>query len=343
MEMLSRAEAEQRIRDKAESDADFRAQLKSDPRSALSAELGVEIPEEVTVHVHEETVSEVHLVLPPANRGSLRRRARDGLGRDLRGESARATGGCGVAGRRAQAVNDGSLAEALAAIHRAVPRSLLDGEGRLRLLEVARTLPAVLARRPVGLELRLAGGARADLIVSARPREPDGRALLAWARSAGMAELALALERWRSGFGWLAWNAEYLLLEFDAATDVRRPAMHPPGPARGGERGAGRRLRQRLQRGPGGPGGHARRAGRLAAGPDRGGGSRAPARRPAALRGDVHRGHHALARLGPVPARRGAPAPPGGRRHDPERHGPVGGRRAARSRSLPSWMASARA
>jgi hypothetical protein len=67
MEMMSRAEAEQRIRDKAESDADFRAQLKADPRSALSAELGVEIPDEVTVHVHEETVSEVHLVLPPAS------------------------------------------------------------------------------------------------------------------------------------------------------------------------------------------------------------------------------------------------------------------------------------
>ena len=67
MEMMSRAEAEQRIRDKAESDEDFRAQLKSDPRSALSAELGVEIPDEVTVHVHEESVSEVHLVLPPAN------------------------------------------------------------------------------------------------------------------------------------------------------------------------------------------------------------------------------------------------------------------------------------
>ena len=120
-------------------------------------------------------------------------------------------------------MNDGSLAEALAAIQRAVPQPLLDGEGWLRLLEVAGTLPAVLARRPVGLELRLAGDAQADLIVSARPREPDGRALLAWARSAGMAELALALERWRSGFGWLAWNADYLLLEFDAATDVRAP------------------------------------------------------------------------------------------------------------------------
>jgi len=120
-------------------------------------------------------------------------------------------------------VNDGSLADALSAIQRVVPDALLDTDGGLRLLEVASTLPAVLARRPVGLELRLAGGAQADLIVSARPREPDGRALLAWARAGGMAELALALERWRSGFGWLAWNAEYLLLEFDAATDVRAP------------------------------------------------------------------------------------------------------------------------
>ena len=67
MEMLSRAEAEQRIRDRAASDADFREQLKSDPRSALSTELGVEIPNEVTVHVHEESLSEVHLVLPPSD------------------------------------------------------------------------------------------------------------------------------------------------------------------------------------------------------------------------------------------------------------------------------------
>jgi hypothetical protein len=66
MEMMSRAEAEQRIRERAESDADFREQLKSDPRSALASELGVEIPDEITVHVHEESLSEVHLVLPPA-------------------------------------------------------------------------------------------------------------------------------------------------------------------------------------------------------------------------------------------------------------------------------------
>jgi len=65
MEMLSRAEAEQRIRERAASDASYREQLIADPRKALAAELDVAIPQEITVHVHEETMSEVHLVLPP--------------------------------------------------------------------------------------------------------------------------------------------------------------------------------------------------------------------------------------------------------------------------------------
>jgi hypothetical protein len=67
MEMLSRAEAEQRIRERAASDPDFRTQLRSDPRLALASELGFEIPGGVTVHVHEETVYEVHLALPPTS------------------------------------------------------------------------------------------------------------------------------------------------------------------------------------------------------------------------------------------------------------------------------------
>ncbi|MBD0282212.1 MAG: hypothetical protein ICV69_08475 [Thermoleophilaceae bacterium] len=121
------------------------------------------------------------------------------------------------------AVNDGSLAEAVAAIRLSIPLSLLDRPGELRLLEVARRLPPVLARRPVGLELRLAGPARADLFVGVRPRAPDGRAVLAWARRANAPLLVSALEEWRSGIGWLAWNAEYLLLEFDAATDPHAP------------------------------------------------------------------------------------------------------------------------
>ncbi|MBD0348888.1 MAG: hypothetical protein ICV59_07030 [Thermoleophilia bacterium] len=124
-------------------------------------------------------------------------------------------------------VNDGSLAAAVAAIRLQIPLSLLDGAGELPLLEVAGTLPPVLARRPVGLELRLAGPARADLFVGVTPRAPDGRAVLGWARRANAPPLVRALEEWRSGVGWLAWNAKYLLLEFDAARDARaRPSIY---------------------------------------------------------------------------------------------------------------------
>lgn len=64
MEMLSRGEAEQRIRERAEADPAFRRELLAKPREALEAELGVQIPENVSVQVHEESLSEVHLVLP---------------------------------------------------------------------------------------------------------------------------------------------------------------------------------------------------------------------------------------------------------------------------------------
>jgi hypothetical protein len=119
------------------------------------------------------------------------------------------------------------LTDTVAAVCRRVPEPLLDGPDGLRLEEVARTLPSVLARRPIGLELRLGQDSGADLIVAARPREPDGRALQAWARRTGITRLALALERWQSGFGWLAWNAAYMLLEFDASRDPRAvPCIH---------------------------------------------------------------------------------------------------------------------
>ncbi len=64
MEMPSRGEAEQRIRERAEADPAFRAELVANPRKALESELGVQIPEDVSVQVHEESLSEVHLVLP---------------------------------------------------------------------------------------------------------------------------------------------------------------------------------------------------------------------------------------------------------------------------------------
>jgi hypothetical protein len=66
MEMLSRDEAERRIRERAVSDPAFRAQLKEDPRAALEAELGMTIPSEINVSVHEESLTEVHVVIPTA-------------------------------------------------------------------------------------------------------------------------------------------------------------------------------------------------------------------------------------------------------------------------------------
>jgi|1186.fasta_scaffold321996_2 hypothetical protein len=66
MEMLSRDDAERRIRERAASDPAFREELMANPRSAVESELGVAIPAEVSVHVHEESGTEVHLVLPAA-------------------------------------------------------------------------------------------------------------------------------------------------------------------------------------------------------------------------------------------------------------------------------------
>ena len=66
MEMLSRDEAERRVRERAAEDPAFREELISNPRAALSSELGFDLPEEVTVHVHEESLSEVHVVIPVA-------------------------------------------------------------------------------------------------------------------------------------------------------------------------------------------------------------------------------------------------------------------------------------
>jgi hypothetical protein len=64
MEMLSRAEAETRVQERAAADPAFRAELKANPRAALESELGVRIPEQINVQVHEESLSEIHLVLP---------------------------------------------------------------------------------------------------------------------------------------------------------------------------------------------------------------------------------------------------------------------------------------
>ena len=115
----------------------------------------------------------------------------------------------------------GTLAETVSALRRDFPSVLLDHPGGDRLLQVAESLPVDLARRRIGFELRLAGPAGADLFAMVWPSAADSRAMLAWARRVGADQLAAAIDGWRSGFGWLAWNAEFLLLEFDAATEVR--------------------------------------------------------------------------------------------------------------------------
>ncbi|MBD0348889.1 MAG: NHLP leader peptide family natural product precursor [Thermoleophilia bacterium] len=64
MDMVSRGEAERRIRERAISDPAFRSELKENPRAALESELGLPIPSEVSVQVHEESLTELHVVLP---------------------------------------------------------------------------------------------------------------------------------------------------------------------------------------------------------------------------------------------------------------------------------------
>jgi hypothetical protein len=64
MQMLSRDEAERRVRDRAVADPAFRAQLKENPKGAIAAEFGTEVPDFINVHVHEESASELHLVIP---------------------------------------------------------------------------------------------------------------------------------------------------------------------------------------------------------------------------------------------------------------------------------------
>jgi hypothetical protein len=123
-------------------------------------------------------------------------------------------------------VNGASLAAPLGRLLSDVPAALLDAEGAARLAAGAWPLPAGLAGGPVGLELRLAGPAHADLFVAAAPAAATGEALLAWAAGDGrpvLRPLAQALAEWRAGAGWLAAHATFVLLELDAATDPLAP------------------------------------------------------------------------------------------------------------------------
>ena len=164
MEMLSRGEAEQRIRERAEADPAFRAELLDEPKeSARGLSSGCRFPR---VFPCTSTKSRC-----PKCTSSCRHRRRT---------SPTPTSSWSRAARAGTRVpvddSDGGYRRSSpctpTSTIRSPKRSLpCAAEFRSRystvpansaLEEVARTLPSVLARRPVGLELRLAGEARAQ-------------------------------------------------------------------------------------------------------------------------------------------------------------------------------------
>lgn len=64
MEMITRGDAERRVRERAATDSEFLARLKDDPRGALESEFEMPIPADVHIHVHEESMRNFHLVIP---------------------------------------------------------------------------------------------------------------------------------------------------------------------------------------------------------------------------------------------------------------------------------------
>lgn len=69
----TRAQVDERVRQRLAEDPGFREKLLADPRAAVSELIGMPVPEAVTVDVHEESLTHVHLVVPaaPAARGEL--------------------------------------------------------------------------------------------------------------------------------------------------------------------------------------------------------------------------------------------------------------------------------
>lgn len=99
------------------------------------------------------------------------------------------------------------------------------------------SLPAVLARQGLGLELRLQGPPLGDLFVAADPQADDGEQLLralALGPLSGrpaIVRLAQTLADWREPDAWLARACAFLLLELDAsrtAIDPEAGALTPP-------------------------------------------------------------------------------------------------------------------
>ena len=66
-----RVALQQKLIDRAATDAEFRALLLSDPRAAIKAELNIDLPAAISLTVHEESSEHLHLVLPTENADEL--------------------------------------------------------------------------------------------------------------------------------------------------------------------------------------------------------------------------------------------------------------------------------
>jgi hypothetical protein len=64
MQAIDRGEIVAIIRDRAESDSEFRTRLLTDPSAAMSEILGMSVPDAVRFTVHEESPTDIHLVIP---------------------------------------------------------------------------------------------------------------------------------------------------------------------------------------------------------------------------------------------------------------------------------------
>ena len=69
MAIPTRADVDKVIASRLAAEPGFREKLLADPRAAVSEAIGTPIPEAVKVQVHEESLTEVHLVVPAAQRG----------------------------------------------------------------------------------------------------------------------------------------------------------------------------------------------------------------------------------------------------------------------------------
>ena len=67
LKALDRDEIIASVRERAESDSEFRVLLLTDPSAAMSEILGMPLPDAVRFTVHEESPTNIHLVIPVVN------------------------------------------------------------------------------------------------------------------------------------------------------------------------------------------------------------------------------------------------------------------------------------